>query len=210
MISVLWLAGLVLCLPLTLLLLFAVQQIAGVTQYEVLLLPLGPLTAGMHRVVRPMAEERATNWQDMWASFRADWRWSTLLTLALVGGAILIQVNMAYYLSSSALLLRMLGLMFTTLLIIWTGAALYAFPLALRQHDMRIRTILRNAALMAMGNAPGVLVGLLLLGLLLVLLLIPPLFLLIPGVIALWSQENVRLLLIAAGYLAKDPIADRE
>jgi hypothetical protein len=41
------------------------------------------------------------------------------------------------------------------------------------------------------------------------LLVIPPLFLLLPGVIALWGEENARLFLVGSGHIAKDEIADR-
>jgi hypothetical protein len=41
------------------------------------------------------------------------------------------------------------------------------------------------------------------------LIVIPPLFLLIPGVVALWGEENARLLLVASGYVPPDPFADR-
>lgn len=208
-ISAFWLAGVLICLPVTLVILYVVQALVGAPQYEVLLLPVGPLTAALNRVVRPMSEERATSWRDFWRYFRADWRWSVLLTIVLVAVAILMQVNIRYYLSFDAAALRLIALIFISLLIVWLGVALYAFPLAVRQQDLRVRTILRNAVIMAVANAPGVLVSLILLLILCALLLIPPLFFLIPGAIALWGQENARLLLVASGYLEKDPIADR-
>src|SRR3712207_8441809 len=55
----------------------------------------------------------------------------------------------------SSLLLRFIGYLFGTLLIVWTGMALFAFPLAVRQTDQSLRVTLRNAAIMVMANAPG-------------------------------------------------------
>ncbi len=107
--------------------------------------------------------------------------------------------------------MRWLSIPFGTLMLVWLGTNMYAFPLALRQEDRRLRTTLRNAVVLVISNAPGVLISMVLLLLLVILLVVlPPLFLVLPGVVALWGQENVRLLLVATGYLKKDEIADRE
>lgn len=210
MISLIWFVGIIIFLPVTLLLSFIAQAMVGAPHYELLLLPAGALTAALHRVTRPMSEERAARWQDVFKHVRADWRWSSLLMAVLILGFVVIQVNIRYYLSIDSAALRVLAIIFMTLFIVWAGTALFAFPLALRQDNQRLRTILRNALLITMANAPGVLVSLILLTILLIILLIPPLFFIIPGVAALWAQENARLLLVAAGLIPKDPIADRE
>jgi uncharacterized membrane protein YesL len=104
-----------------------------------------------------------------------------------------------------------LGILFLTLLIIWSGVTLFAFPMALRQHDQNLRTTLRNALLMVFANAPGVLISLVLLVIVtIILVVLPPLFVVLPGMIALWGEENTRMLLVASGYIAKDEFADRE
>lgn len=176
-----------------------------------LILPLGPVTAAVHRVVLPMAEERATSWRRFFDHLRADLRWSWLLTLALLGGLLVFGSNVRFYALSAPGTLRWLAIPFGTVVFLWLAIALFAFPLALRQREQRLGITLRNAALLVMANAPGVLVSMLLLGAILLLgLVLPPLFLIIPGVIALWGQENVRLLLVAAGTIAKDEFADRE
>lgn len=177
----------------------------------VLILPLGTITAALHRVTKPMTEERAASWRSFFDHLRADLGWSSALMATLVFGFLLIQLNLQFYSASSSATLRILTIAFLTCQILWTGIMLYAFPLSSRQEDRRLRTTLRNAAVMVMSNAPGVLVSILLLGMLVALLtVLPPLFVLIPGVVALWSQENVRLLLVAGGYIAKDEFADRE
>ena len=93
--------------------------------------------------------------------------------------------------------------------IIWWGIMLFAMPLALRQSEQSLRITLRNAAVVVLANLPGVIVSQVLLFLSsLLLLIIPPLFLLLPGWVALWSEENVRLLLVASGQIPPDEFAD--
>lgn len=209
--GLLWLLSMAICLPLTVLLVLLVESMVGATHYELLLLPLGPTTAALHRLAQPMSEERSVAWRSFFSHLRADLVWSSKLLVTLVLGFFMIQVNIRFYGASESTVLRFIGILFLTLLIIWSGVALYAFPLALRQEDRRLRTTLRNAVVMVLTSAPGLLFALpLLIALALLLLVLPPLFALVPGVIALWGQENARMLLVATGYVAKDEIADRE
>jgi uncharacterized membrane protein YesL len=175
-----------------------------------LILPIGVTTAALHRVTRPMTEERSSDWREFWAHVRTDVGWSSGLMALLVFGFILLPTNIRFYNSAPATPLRMLAIVFSVLLLVWTCMALYAFPIALRQEEQRVWRTIRNAIVMTLANLPGALVSVVLLALVVVLLLlIPPLFLLIPGVVALWGQENARLLLVASGYVAPDPFADR-
>lgn len=206
-----WLLSAALCLPLSVLLVLLVESIVGQRHYELLLLPLGPPTAALHRLVQPMTEERSASWRSFFTHLRADLRWSSKLQATLVLGLLMIQINIGFYGAATSSTLRFIAILFLTVLIVWLGIALYAFPLALRQEDQGLRATLRNALVMVLANAPGLLISLVLLALLSVMLLIlPPLFVLVPAVMALWGQENARLLLVASGYIAKDEIADRE
>jgi uncharacterized membrane protein YesL len=176
-----------------------------------LILPIGVVTAGLHRVAQPMTEERAANWREVYAHARQDLGWGSLLTGVLALGFVVIVANLNFYSTATTPLLQAITILFLTLFLIWTSIALFAFPMALRQRDRRLRTTLWNALLMTMGNAPGVMISMILLAMICVVLaVIPPLFLLLPGIITLWGQENVRLLLVAAGYLQRDEFADRE
>jgi uncharacterized membrane protein YesL len=176
----------------------------------IFLLPLGIVTAALHRVTRPMTEERASSWRNFFDHLRPDLRWSSLLAVIVVGSFVVISANISFYNATPNTTLRLVTTLFVGLQIIWIGVALFAFPIALRQEDQSVRRTLRNAVVMTLANLPGVLVSMVLLLLLCVfLLVIPPLFVMIPGVVALWGEENARLLLVASGYLAEDPIADR-
>jgi len=177
----------------------------------VFILPLGIVTAALHRVTRPMTEERASNWRSFFDHLRLDLRWSSLLMAVVVGSFIMLSVNISFYNAAPATALRLVTTLFVGLLLVWMGVALYAFPLALRQEDQRVWRTLRNAVVMTLANLPGALVSTVLLLLLCgILLVVPPLFVLIPGVVALWGEENARLLLVASGYLPEDPFADRQ
>lgn len=176
----------------------------------IFLLPLGIVTAALHRVTRPMTEERASSWRNFFEHLRPDLRWSSLLMLVVAGVLIILPTNISFYSAAPATAWRLLTTLFVGLFLIWMGVALFAFPIALRQKDQSVRRTLRNAVVMTLANLPGVLVStLLLLILCVILLVIPPLFIMIPGVVALWGEENARLLLVASGYVAEDPIADR-
>jgi uncharacterized membrane protein YesL len=176
----------------------------------ILLLPLGPTTAALHRITLPMTEERAASWRDFTAHLRADLRWSSLVFWTLALGFIVIGANIGFYEAAPAVGLRLIAIVFGTLAIVWTGIALFAFPLALRQDEQRLGMTLRNAVLMVIGNAPGVMLSYVLLIVLLgILTALPPLFLILPGVIALWSEEQARLLLVASGYVKPDEFADK-
>lgn len=175
----------------------------------VLILPLGGVTAALHRVTRPMTEERVEDWRLFFRYTREYIVWGSKLVWVFVIGWVLIWANLTFYNASPSTALRFVGYLFGTLAIIWTGMGLFAFPLAVRQQEQRLRVTLRNALVMVMANAPGVLVSMvLLLVLLIVLILVPPLFLLVPGVVALWGEENVRMLLVATGHVEPDAFAD--
>lgn len=175
-----------------------------------LILPVGAVTAALHRVTQPMSEERAADWRSFATHLRRDVGWGTALVSLVIVMFVLLLTNIRFYALSPATPLHIVALFFTTLLIVGTGIALYVFPVALRQEDQRIGRTLRNALVMTMGNLPGALVSIvLLLVVCSILLFVPPLFVLIPGVVALWGEENARLLLVAAGYLPEDPFADR-
>lgn len=175
-----------------------------------LIVPLGLVTAALHRVTRPMSEERATHWRAFFTEIRADFRWGSMLLWPLVIVLVVLQANISFYSAASTQALQLLAFAFGSLLFVWLGIMLYAFPMALRQEEQRLRLTLRNTAIMVLAHVPGVLLSMLLLLILCVLLaVIPPLFILIPGVVALWGEENVRLLLVASGHIAPDEIADR-
>lgn len=175
-----------------------------------LILPLGVATAGLHRVTRPMTEERAAHWRSFFTDARADLRWSSVLMATLILGVAVLEGNIRFYSASSTPAMQWVALPFRTLMLIWIGITLFAFPLAIRQQDRRLRTTLRNALIMVVANAPGILLSLILLALLMIVLLVlPPLFLVLPGAAALWGQENARLLLVATGDIPPDEVADR-
>ncbi len=175
-----------------------------------LFVPIGPLTAGLHRVTQRWSEERVASWREMYASWRGDALWSWWLTLALWGGELLLLINVNTYGSSQFLLLNYLSITFLLFAFIWLAVGMVAFPLALRQEEPSARRTIRNAVVMVFANLPGALVALVLLIVsTVVLILLPPLFVFVPGWIALWGQEFSRLLLVRSGYLAPDEIADR-
>lgn len=176
----------------------------------VVIVPIGPATAALHRVTQPMTEERASHWSRFWAHFRRDWGWGSALVWTFILGMMVLEANRRFYSNSGNSTLLLFSGFFLVVMLVWFGMLLFALPIALRQEDLRLRTTMRNTAIIVLANLPGVIVSMILLLLTcVVLFVLPPLFLLIPGWIALWTEENVRLLLVAAGHLPEDEVADR-
>ncbi|GAC1645232.1 MAG: hypothetical protein NVS4B8_16510 [Herpetosiphon sp.] len=176
----------------------------------VFILPIGPLTAGLQRAVKPMTEERSANWRVMLGELRRDLGWSSVLWLVLVIVLGLLLANLRFYGASPVPLLRYLIVTMLFLIVGWVGIMLIAFPVALRQDEISVRRTLRNSLIVVFSNPIGIvlsLVLLLVLGALFVAL--PPLFVLLPGLVALWGAEFVRLVLVRTGYLEPDEFADR-
>jgi uncharacterized membrane protein YesL len=210
MVSLLWL---LIALPIVPFLLVAQQAPSVLTTVllfvAIAVVPISPATIALHRVTARMTEERASPWNRFWERFRADWGWGTRLVFTLVLGFVVGWLNLVFYSASTNQVLLLFSGFFLIIVVIWLGIMFYAIPLALRQTDQRVRTTLRNAAIIVLANLPGVLVSLILLLISCVIFLLPPLFLFLPGWIALWSEENVRLLLVASGHIPEDEIADR-
>lgn len=174
----------------------------------ILIVPISPATAGLHRVTQRMTEARASSWGDFWAHFRADWGWSTRLIGLLVFGFLLIIINFLFYQSINNPILPFLTVFLLVVFIVWLGIMLFAIPLALRQEAPNLRITFRNSAILVLANLPGVIVSLLLLLITSIVFILPPLFLLWPGYVALWGEENARLLLVGAGLIPPDEFAD--
>jgi len=174
-----------------------------------LIVPLGPATAALQRIVKPMTEERSSSFRPFWQHLRSDWRWSTLLMWVLLLGLVLWLVNLSFYSASTSPGMAIVSGIFLVLVLLWIGVMLFAIPIALRQTEQRLPITLRNSLVVVLANIPGVLVTLILLFFSsLLLFILPPLFLVVPGWIALWGAENVRLLLVASGQIEPDEFAD--
>ena len=176
----------------------------------VLLVGLGPPSAALHRIAQRMSEERASSWNTFWTHARADFAWSARLSLTLLLVLLLWLVNYSFYANSPNSTLQLISGFFLVATFVWLGIMMYALPMALRQSEPSLRWTLRNTVVIALANLPGLIVSLLLLLITTAIFtLLPPLFLLVPGWVALWTEENVRLLLVASGHIPPDEIADR-
>ncbi len=176
-----------------------------------LIVTLGPATAALHR--DHPANDRRTRCQLAYVPRSlSSWTgsWSSILVWLLLGVLLLIDINRQFYAQAVSSFLPLFSIFFFVLELIWFTITLFAMTLALRQEDRRLRTTLRNTAIIILANLPGIIVSMILLLISsIVLLILPPLFLLVPGYIALWTEENARLLLVAGGHLPEDEFADQ-
>ena len=63
----------------------------------VLILPIGIVTAALHRMTKPMSEERAVDWRTFASHFRQDLGWSSKLAGTLLLGFIVLSINVRFY-----------------------------------------------------------------------------------------------------------------
>ena len=176
----------------------------------VLLVGVGPPSAALHRITQRMSEERASAWNMFWTHARADFAWSARLSWTLLALLLLWLANYSFYARSSNSTLQLISGFFLVTIFVWLGIMMYALPMALRQNEQSLRSTLRNTVIIGLGNLPGLIISLILLLITsAIFIILPPLFLLVPGWVALWAEENVRLLLVASGHIPPDEIADR-
>src|SRR4051794_5228294 len=128
----------------------------------IMILPISPATASLHRITQRMTEERASSWSMgmFWENFRRDWGWSSRLVLTLMVGFLLVAVNEQFYIRVNNAFIPFLSVLFLVFLIVWLGVIMFAVPLALRQEQPHLRTTLRNTLIIVLANLPGVIVSL--------------------------------------------------
>jgi uncharacterized membrane protein YesL len=137
-------------------------------------LPLGPASAGMTLVADRVHEGRAVSWRLLFDGFRAprvlSWKIYGLWML----GLILIFVNLSFYGQLASPVGAFLTVLFLYITAMWIGLLIYLGPLSHIQSDKRVRTIWRNALLIALARPLFTLVTLLLMGLIFMLSLMVP------------------------------------
>lgn len=152
-------------------------------------LPMAPASTGLTLIAERVSEGRTFEWRMFFDGFGAPrvlaWQIYGLWML----GLILILVNLGFYGGVASPLGAFVTVLFLYVLLIWFGMLIYLGPLAVIQADRRIRTIWRNAAVLALGRPVFTLVTALLMTLVAVLSSFVPLLplLLTFSFFAVWS-----------------------
>ncbi|MGI6207076.1 MAG: DUF624 domain-containing protein [Anaerolineae bacterium] len=143
------------------------------------LVTLFPASMGAYYLTNEKAHGRRVEFDYFWQGFRRYFGQAWALGAINVVFTGLLLTNIWWY-SQLPQPFNLLGILWVYALIVWLGALLYVFPLALEQEDKRLLLIYRNALTLAIGRPLFTLVvGLLSLVLLVASIGIPPLLLLV-------------------------------
>jgi uncharacterized membrane protein YesL len=189
-----------LSLPLWLLayvLLGAGQPIAAAATAMIGVLPAGPATAGLFFVAHRVTEGLASKLGAFFTGVRRHARLGIILTGIGMGGLLVILFNLGFYLNVTNLFGGIMLGLWLYLLIFWLGLQIYVFPLAFLQEQPDLRTIARNAFLMAVGRPIFTILTLLLMGAFFLLssFLIAPLVLFSTAFLTVWATRATRTLI---------------
>jgi uncharacterized membrane protein YesL len=164
---------------------------------------LPPALAGLWNVANRVAQGKVISWSDYFAGFRLYFWKAWGLALLNILMFIIVSANLWFYVPGNtpfdlhptlSLLMRSAWL---AVAFLWLTAQMYPLALLLEQDDQRLRTILRNTAVIFIAN-PGFTLVLVVLLLIVVVIstLLPMMWLLVtPALFAVVCNKAVRHLL---------------
>lgn len=180
-------------------------------------LSFGPANAGLYTIAQRITEGRTSSWRDFIAGVRTYARLSWKIYGLWMLGLVLILFNLQFYNLNGSQLAALASVVFLYLLMVWFGLLIYIGPLMLIQTDKSVRTIARNAALMAFGRPVFTLGTVFLMAIIMVTSIWLPILLLAItfGFMGLWSFRATLTLIAeadarrekAAGQSADAPAA---
>ena len=114
-----------------------------------------PVGAGFHYFANQKVNDERVEFSVFWEGLRLYWKRSLYLCLISIGGVALVLVNIVFYFSRQEQILGAVGMIFIWVLVIgWLPMQMYAMPLLMEQESKSIRLVIRNSAVLALGN-PG-------------------------------------------------------
>lgn len=152
-------------------------------------LTLAPASTGLTLIAQRVTEGRTFSWRMFFDGFRElrviSWQVYGLWML----GLILILVNFGFYGQIDSAIGAFLTVLFLYILLIWFSLLIYLGPLTVLQEDRRVRTVWRNAAILALGRPIYTLLTTLLMAIIGGLSTLIPLLLLLltPAFFAVWG-----------------------
>jgi uncharacterized membrane protein YesL len=176
-----------------------------------LIVTAAPATMGLHAVANRAANYRRTGTEFFWSEGRRHVRRSWLLYAAILAVGALIPANIWFY-SGYANWLGMIAFVWISVLVLYLMVAQYLFPLLNQQTEPDVMLAVRNAALLAVRSPLYSLLNVVfqvaLIGL--SVLLVVPVLLLTPGLVALAQNFALTSLLQELGLAQEPPTVGRE
>ncbi|MEN9936226.1 MAG: hypothetical protein RLZZ387_2805 [Chloroflexota bacterium] len=115
-------------------------------------LPMAPASTGLTLISQRVTEGRTFEWRMFFDGFRALRVLSWQVYGIWMAGLILILVNLGFYGQFGSAIGAFLTVLFIYILVIWFSLLIYLGPLIVLQTDQRIRSIWRNALVIALGR----------------------------------------------------------
>jgi uncharacterized membrane protein YesL len=140
-----------------------------------------PALAGLHYLGYHIATEKRIEFGYFWEGFRTYFLDSWKLTALNVVVYAVLGLDTWFYLVNVQGLWQALGFVGLVILLIWTIAQLYTFPLLVRQEERKMFPLLKNAVLLTLAYPTFSLTAALMLGLLLGLSLALPILFSLSG-----------------------------
>jgi uncharacterized membrane protein YesL len=114
-----------------------------------------PAGAGFHYYANQKANDQRVEFAVFWEGLRLYWKKALVLFLISIGGVSLLVVNIVFYFTRNDQILGAIGMIFVWVLVIgWLPMQMYAMPLLMEQESKSIKLVVRNSAVLALGN-PG-------------------------------------------------------
>lgn len=171
---------------------------------------LGPSTAGLYVIAERVTEGRTSSWRDFIAGLRANAKLGWQVYGLWMLGLVVLLFNLQFYSLNGSQISAFVSVVILYFMLVWFGILIYLGPLMLLQTDKRLRTIARNAVLMAIGRPIFTLVTLVMMAIILItsIWLVILLFMATFSFLALWGFRAT-LTLIAEAEARRTQAAEK-
>jgi uncharacterized membrane protein YesL len=111
-----------------------------------------PASVGIHLYANQLIKGERADFDLFWLGLRTFWARSLALLAIGFLGAVLLGVNIYFYVSNESMALRYFAILWVYALIIWVMMLLYMNPLLVEQENKSLKLVLRNALYLCLGN----------------------------------------------------------
>jgi uncharacterized membrane protein YesL len=119
---------------------------------SLLVLPLGPATAGLFYISNECAKGEPLSFGLFWKGMRRYARLSIKLSIAIIVITILLVVNVAFYLNLHSTIGQIIGIVWIYAVVFWGIVLNYPFALMVQMDNPSLLKILRNSLLLFLDN----------------------------------------------------------
>jgi uncharacterized membrane protein YesL len=119
---------------------------------SLLIIPLGPATAGLFYVCNELAKGEPISFGLFWVGMKRYMGLSVKLAAALIIITVLLGFNISFYLNMQSSIGQIIGIVWIYAVIFWGIVLNYPFALLVQMDKPSLRKILRNSALLVLDN----------------------------------------------------------